>query len=435
MSKLCLTFVCVLLITCGAADLSRADDWPDWRGPTRDGVWHETGIIDTLPTPEIPVKWRVPISSGYSGPTVAKGRVYVMDRLTSPSQQERIHCFAESDGKTVWSLVYDCHYGKIGYQAGPRACVVIDEDRALALGAMGHIHCLNAATGDVIWKRNLNEDYKIQMPIWGIAASPLIVGDLAILHIGGSDGACIVALDKRTGAEKWRALDERAQYSTPVLLDQGGQRVVACWTGDSVAGLDPATGKVFWHYPWKPKNMPIGIASPIRHGDQLFLTSFYDGSLLLKLGATSPTAEKVWQRVGANEQAGTDALHSIISTPVFLGEHIYGVDSYGQLRCLDAKTGDRLWEDLTATPKVRWGTIHFVRNGDNIWMFNEQGELLISRLSPKGLEVRSRSQLISPTTDQLPRKNGVCWSHPAYANRHVFARNDKELVCASLSAK
>jgi hypothetical protein len=118
-----------------------------------------------------------------------------------------------------------------------------------------------------------------------------------------------------------------------------------------------------------------------------------------------------------------------------IGDYIYGDDSYGELRCLDAKTGDRIWEDQTATPRERWSNIHFVRNGERIWMFNERGELIVSKLSPKGFEEIDRATLISPTTEQLRRRDGVTWAHPAFANRSVFARNDKELVCASLAAE
>jgi hypothetical protein len=156
--------------------------------------------------------------------------------------------------------------------------------------------------------------------------------------------------------------------------------------------------------------------------------------MLLKLGdSTEPTAEKIWRRKGFDEKR-TDALHSIISTPLWLGDCVYGVDSYGELRCLDAKTGDRVWEDLTATPPARWSTIHFVVNGERVWMFNERGELIIAKLSPSGYEEISRAKLISPTTEQLRQRGGVCWSHPAFADRSVFARNDEELVCGNLSA-
>jgi outer membrane protein assembly factor BamB len=178
--------------------------------------------------------------------------------------------------------------------------------------------------------------------------------------------------------------------------------------------------------------MPIGIATPIIEDDQLFVTSFYDGAMMIQLDSGLPKAEKLWSKVGRNERR-TEALHSIISTPVFSKGHIYGVDSYGEFRCIAAKNGDRIWEDATAVPNARWSTIHFVENGDKTWMFNERGELIIAKLSPQGFEEISRAKLIDPTTKQLRQRKGVCWSHPAYANKCVFARNDNEIVCASLA--
>lgn len=409
-----------------------ADDWPQWRGPQRDGVWRETGIVSTLPA-RLPLRWRADVASGYAGPTVADGRVYVMDRLTQPASIERIHCFDAASGQPLWTHAYSCPYGEIGYQAGPRAAVTIAGGRAFALGATGRLHVLEASTGQVLWHRDLQADYAIQMPIWGIAAAPLVHQGLVILQIGGQD-ACVVALRVEDGREVWRALSDRAQYAAPILVEQAGRQVVVCWTGDSVAGLDPQNGQVLWRYVWTPRNMPIGIATPVREGDRLFFTSFYDGSLLLRLRQDRPEVEKVWQIAGRDER-NTLALHSIISTPVLEGGHIYGVDSYGELRCLEAATGRRLWEDQRAVPRNRWSTIHFVKHIDRYFLFNELGELIIARLSPQGYQELSRAPLLEPTTDQLPsRRGGVCWAHPAFANRHVFARSDRELVCASLAA-
>lgn len=419
---------CVLSAIVAAA---RGDDWPQWRGPQRDGVWRETGIVDKFAGPEVPIRWRAKVGNGYSGPTVAGGRVYVTDRLVEPTQQERVLCFDEQTGKSLWTFVYDCPYVKVGYQAGPRASVSIDEGRAFALGTMGHLHCFDAASGNVVWKHDLNAIYKIRMPIWGVSASPLVDGDLLIVQVGG-EGACLVAFDKRTGVERWRALDDQASYAAPIIVPQGDKRVLVCLTGDNVVGLDPQTGKVYWTEDFAPSRMAIGIATPIYDAGRLMVTSFYDGSLMLKLDDTAPKVTRVWRRVGRDEKH-TDSLHSIISTPLFLGDHVYGVDSYGELRCLAAATGDRVWENTTATPTARWSTIHFVRNDDKIWMFNERGELLIARLSPQGYEEISRAKLIAPTTAQLGQRGGVCWSHPAFANRSIFIRNDEELVCGNLA--
>lgn len=406
-----------------------ADEWPQWRGAQRDGVWRETGVVETLTN--VDVKWRVPISSGYSGPTVVDGRVYVTDRMIKPKQIERIHCFDWETGKTIWSYEYDCEYRNVGYGAGPRASVTVQDGLAYALGAMGNLHCFDAASGEVKWQKDLNTEYQIQMPIWGIASAPLIEGDLLIVQVGGEE-ACVVAFDRVTGEERWRALDDPASYSAPLVIDQAGKRVLVCWTGNSVTGLSPETGGVYWAHSWVPTRMVLSVATPVLYENMLFFTGFYDGALLLKLHQDKLAVEPVWFRRGESERK-TEAIQSIISTPVILDGYIYGVDSYGELRCLDLKTGDRVWEDLTAVPKARWATIHFTPHEDRVWMFNERGELLSTKLSPQGLDVMSRVQLIAPTTGQLNRRGGVCWAHPAYAYRHIFVRNDEELICVNMA--
>src|SRR5262245_20603000 len=371
----------VIFVVAVLTAIARGDDWPQWRGPNRDGVWRETGIVEKFATSQLPIKWRAEIASGYCGPTVANGRVYVMDLILEPVHTERIHCFDERTGQQLWSLAYECPYGRVLYPAGPRASVTIDNGKAYALGATGRLHVLDAASGKVLWEKNLDELYSIRLPRWGITAAPLIHESFVILHIGGQ-GACIVALNKETGDEVWRALNDEAQYSAPIVVRQGGQPVVICWTGGSVAGLSAPTGKLLWRYEWTPKKMPIGVATPVVENDRVFFTSFYDGSLMLRLMPDKPQFEKVWQAVGRDEM-NTDALHSIISTPVFENGHVYGVDSYGELRCLDAADGRRIWEDMRAVPRDRWSTIHFVKNGDRYFLFNERGELIIAKLSPK----------------------------------------------------
>lgn len=422
----------LLLWTLAAGPATLADDWPQWRGPQRNGVWRETGLVGKFADKQLKLKWKAPIASGYSGPTVAAGRVFVTDRLVEPKQVERVHCFDAESGRSLWSHSYDCEYKDVGYTAGPRASVTIDDGRAYSLGSMGHLLCLDAASGKVLWKKDCQTEYKIRMPIWGIAASPLVDGDLVIVQIGGQ-GACLVAFDKRTGQELWKALDDNASYSAPIIIQQAGKTVMICWTGDSIVGMNAQTGQVYWRAPFKPAKMVINIATPVLEKSRLFFTSFYDGSIMLELDAGKLAYRELWRRSGRDE-LHTDSLHSIISTPYLEGDFVYGVDSYGEFRCLDAATGDRLWESLEPTPKSRWSTIHMVKNADRMWMFNERGELLIARISPQGYEELSRAKLIAPTRVQLGQRGGVCWSHPAYANRHVLARNDEELVCASLAA-
>lgn len=405
-------------------------DWPQWRGSDRDGILAAPiKPLESGPT----LNWSAELSGGYSGPTVADGKVYVVDRVVEPEQIERVHCFDLATGETVWTHQYSAVYEGVGYPAGPRASVTIKDGKAYSIGSMGHAFCFDAATGDVKWALDFNKAYKIaesrRMPIWGISGSPLIVDGVVVFHVGGNEGACVVAIDRESGKEVWRALKDRAQYSAPVLMNHNMTRSIVCWTGDSVAALEPATGAVMWRYAFPPRNMPIGIATPLIKDGHIFVTSFYDGSLMLKVDDDGKGVTEVWSAVGPNEKK-TKSLQSIISTPIWLGDHIYGVDSYGQLRCLVAATGERVWEDLSAVPQARWSTIHFVKNGvdgDTIWMFNERGEILLGKLTVAGFEEISRHPIIDPTRGQLRQRNGVCWTHPAFAAGNIIVRNDKEI--------
>ena len=428
-------FTLVLIAVLLSCITVSAEDWPQWRGPNRDGVWTEDGIVKEFSSAQLPVLWRAPIANGYSGPTVANGRVFITDRLTEPTQVERVHCFDSASGKEIWSHTYDCTYEKVSYPDGPRAAVTVAGGRAYSLGAMGHLFCFDAANGRVLWNIDLNTKYKINKPIWAIAAAPLVESNLLIVQVGGPREACIVAFDKDSGKQRWKALNDSISYSAPIIIEQAGKRVFVCLTGERIVGLDPLTGELYWEHPFEPLKMVISVPTPVFRNGYLFVSSFYDGSLMLKVDPDKLSVEKLWRRIGKSERE-TDGLHCMISTPVIIGDYLYGVDSYGELRCLEAQTGDRVWESLEAVPTARWANIHMVENGKNIWMFNERGELIISRLSPKGFREISRTKLIQPTTGQLDKRNdGVCWAHPAYANRNVYIRNDNELLCASLAAK
>ena len=431
MSDLSLYKLILIFTGLSLASTSESQEWPDWRGSNRDGIWKETGIVKQFKNNTIPLKWSIPCGQGYSGPTVSGGKVYLTDLIENPETSERVLCLEANSGKVLWTYSYTCKYGNVGYPNGPRTSVVISDGKAYSLGTMGHIFCFDAQAGTVLWQHDLNREYRIIMPIWGIASTPLIFENKIILQIGGSNGASVLALDKNTGKEIWRAMDDKISYSAPILIRQAGKPVVVVWTAENLNGLDPKTGKVYWKIPFTLK-MGMGIATPVKYADFLFVSSFYSGSLMVKLGKETTTAEKIWSRVGESEYK-TDALHCVINTPIIKNGCIYGVDSYGELRCLRSETGDRLWTDLSVVTKNRWANIHFIEHEQQTWMFNEHGELLITELSPVGIKIISRARLIDPTTGQLNRNGtGVTWSHPAFANRCIFARNDKRLICAYL---
>jgi outer membrane protein assembly factor BamB len=424
-----------------------ADDWPQWLGPQRDAVWRETGIVEKFPAGGPPVKWRVPIGAGYSGPAVANGRVYVMDRhlaegATNPSNAfqrgaiqgtERVLCLNEADGKILWQHSYDCPY-TVSYAAGPRCTPLVRDGRVYTLGAEGNLFCLDAGNGQVIWSRDFKKDFGARTPTWGFAGHPLLDG-LKLICLVGGEGSVAVAFDKDTGKELWRALSAREPgYCPPTLIQAGEARQLIIWHPESVNALDPETGKVLWSQPWAIRS-GLSLAQPRQSGDLLLLTAFYNGAHLFRLDPAKPEPTLVWQSERSNEK-NTDKLHSLMSTPFVENGYIYGVCSYGQLRCLKLETGERLWETLAATTpdnkEMRWANAFLVKQGDRFFLWNEKGDLIIARLTPQGYEEISRAHLLEPTNTD-PRRE-VVWSHPAFANRCIYTRNDREIICASLAA-
>ncbi|HVS36135.1 MAG TPA: PQQ-binding-like beta-propeller repeat protein [Gemmataceae bacterium] len=434
----------------------RADDWPQWLGPQRDGVWRETGILDKFPKGGPKQRWRMPVGGGYAGPAVADGRVYVADRVlaadakdpdnpflaSNSDGEERLWCLDEIDGHVLWKKSYPCKY-QISYSAGPRATPTVADGKVYFLGAMGNLHCYDAKSGNDIWAKDFVKDpaYKAPVPTWGFAAHPLVDGDKVICLVGGP-GSVVVAFDKGAGAEKWRSLSmetEQIGYCPPMIYSAAGVRQLIIWTPEAVNGLDPETGKPYWSQAFKLTSN-LSIPTPRLDGDKLFVTAFYNGSMMLQLTAEdgNPSAKLLWKGKGRGEMPKlTDTLHSIMCTPYIRDGCIYGVCSFGQLRCIKEEDGSRVWEDLRATgsvkePTERWANAFLTPQGDRWFLFNEKGDLIIARLTPTGYEEIDRAHLLEPTNKAMGRS--VVWSHPAYADKCIFVRNDKEIVCYSLAA-
>jgi outer membrane protein assembly factor BamB len=429
----------VLLIVLGATSLL-ADDWPQWGGPERDLVWREEGIVETFPPVDddgyLPRVWSVPVGAGYAGPAVADGRVYLMDR-DAEAGVERVRAFHADSGGTEWSVEYPAEY-TISYPLGPRATPTVDDDRVYTLGAMGELRCFEAANGNVVWRKYLPDDFATKLPIWGMSAAPLVDGDQLIVLVGGNPGALVVSFDKRTGEELWRALeDDGVGYCSPVILELGGRRQLIVWHPTAVSALDPADGKLLWQEPFPVQaGMTIATpraATPPSGNPGLFVTTFYNGPLMIDLGTDGQSPAVVWRSGAGNSETENDSLHAVMCTPIVTDDFVYGVGSYGDLRALDTATGAVAWETREPTGNGRWWNAFLVPHQDRVFIANEQGELIIARFSGEGYEEIDRAKLIEPT-EPVQRRMTV-WSHPAFAMQSVFARNDKELVRVNLAAE
>ncbi|MGI8601733.1 MAG: PQQ-binding-like beta-propeller repeat protein [Verrucomicrobiales bacterium] len=417
-----------------------ATDWSQWMGAQRDGVWDETNLIETFSQGGPKVLWRTRIGPGYTGPSVVGEKVFVMDRKAGPKSPEgtpgveRLVCLEAGNGKVIWQKQWDAFYS-IDYSNGPRATPTVHEGLVFALGAEGHLACFNADSGEVVWKRELKTDFQCTAPTWGFAGHPLIYKDSLVCLVGGSGSTC-VALDRKTGREKWRALSSgQAGYCPPTLIENAGQPVLILWHADAINAIDPDTGKVYWTIP-RTTLYGVSMAGPRARADQLLVSGFWWGCKMLKMKPDNSAPEVLWETEKESDRRTTH-LNALMCTPVVVDDHFYGVCSYGQLRCLDWMTGERKWETFAATTggkEQRWANAFLTRigrTGNRFIIFNEKGDLIFATLTPLGYQETGRAHVIEPDNHDCGRP--VVWSHPAYANGKAFVRNDSEIICVELA--
>ena len=430
--------VAIVLGLCGGAAIA-AEDWPEIRGKGRQGVWTETGIVERFPADGLKVLWRTPVKAGYAGPAVANGRVFVIDYVETkrPRGMERALALDEQTGKILWTQEWEVDYRGMSYGLGPRATPTVDGDRVYFAGADGKLFCLNAATGAIVWKKDYVADYGADRAKWGwdwgFSSAPLVDGERLIALVGGRPDAKVVAFDKLTGKELWRALSSESELGVgqPIIITRGRHAaadhlVSGCGRVARSGDRQECIGSSRTKSARRCRSRRRFI-----RGSLLFFTNFYDGPLMLALDEQKPAATVLWKGKSDNE-IQTDGLHATTATPVIIGDYIYGICSYGQFRCLRAKTGERIWESQALTKeRARWVSGQIVRHGDRLFINNDRGELVIVKPGPGGYEEISRTFLLKPTSPPGNRRElvGVNWSHPAYANRHIYARNDEEIIC------
>jgi len=318
----------------------------------------------------------------------------------------------------------------VSYAGGPRCTPAIDAGKLYTIGSEGRLLCLDAETGSVVWEKDLKQQYGIDSPHWGFSAHPYVQGEFLYCLVGG-DGSVAVAFDKETGREVWRALSaEEPGYCPPTIIRHAGVRQLLIWNPESIQSLHPDTGEVYWSQPLAP-NYKMSIAVPRKLGDLLFASGIGHVAAMFKLDDTEPDAEVHWRG------DSTTAVYACNTTPFLEDGTIYGVDCHsGGLIAARASDGQRLWETFKPTTGDRnasHGTAFLVKHEDRFFIFNETGDLILAKLSPEQYEELGRFHVLDPTNECFGRD--VVWSQPAFAEKCVFARNDKLLVCVDLASK
>lgn len=432
-----------------------AEDWPQWRGAARNGAWRESGLLAKFSEGGPSVLWRAPLGAGYSGPAVAEGKLFVMDRqkqLDAGGQRlppvggafpgvERVVGLDAKTGESLWTHEYDCPY-RVLYPEGPRTTPAVSDGKVYALGTMGDLVCLSAESGKLLWWKRLPAAYDTEPPVWGYASHLLVDGD-HVYSLAGGNGSAVVAFHKDTGVEAWRALSaEEIGYSPPLLIERGGRRQLIVWLDASLQALDPSTGQTLWRHAHpadgEPSRPVTTIMGPLVEGNRLLVSEFYLGSLVLELDEAAPHAKVLWRSKDNNPHRPAD-LNAVMTAPVMKNGHIYGVCADGQLRCVEADSGKVAWEtfELLGGRRAPNGTLFLVDcdepadAGDRFFVFTDQGDLLIAEMTPTGFTELDRAHLLEPTS--FSRGRNVVWSHPAFADKCCFARNDKEIICVLLA--
>lgn len=383
--------------------LANALDWPQFRGPGRDGVSREIGLLKTWPANGPRQLWRVPLGDGFSGISVAGGRLFT---LYAKGKDELAVAHDTATGREIWRVRIDDKY-ESDMGGGPRATPTVDGNLVYALSANGQLHALDTATGRRVWARDLKRDFGAKLPQWGVSTSPLVEGNLLLLDVGGSSGKSAAALDKKTGKTVWTSQSDQPGYSAPVAITVGGVRQVLFFTGTALTALTPADGKLLWRVPWRT-DYDVNAATPIFVApDKVFISSGYDtGAALLRVKPNGPPDE-VWRSRGMKNQFSSSVLH---------GGHLYGFDNK-VLKAMEAATGKDKWRQSGL------GHGSLIYADGHLIVLSESGQLTLVEASPAGYSEKAKAEVLS----------GKCWTAPTLANGRLYVRNESEMVALEMA--
>ncbi len=404
---------------------SFASDWPGWRGPQRDGhVPAGVAVPETLPREPRSV-WRLKIGDGLASPVVSGGKVFYLD---NQENKETLHALDGKSGNELWRTPIDEVFKDSQYAPGPRCTPLVDGDRIYAQSSKGELRCLDVADGKIKWSMCFTQDFQAFFygergqaqggHRHGFTGSPWVDQQRLLLTVGDTNGAGIVCLDKQTGKVLWKSQNDRAGNAAPITALIGGvePKQVVAFTVEGLIGLNLQNGDLLWRLPLT-STYGRHVSTPVLVGNVVIVGSHMRGTIGAEL--TRDAGSGKWN-VAVKWESKDHTLN--FSSPVAVGEYLYGLGPTKNIFCLEAKTGKEMWSKtgLTSTSAEK-AHAAFVVVGKNVLLLTDTGELILFAASAAEFKELGRAQVC-----------GANWCNPAYADGKLFLRDAKELVCVEL---
>jgi len=396
----------LLLVLAQQALAQTAANWPQWRGPNRDGISKETGLLKQWPAEGPSLVWKASgAGGGYSSFAVANGKLYTMGLR---GEREYVIAFDIATGKEAWSTAHGSAF-RNDQGDGPRGTPTVDGDRVYALGGSGDLTVLDARTGKIVWSKNVLTEFGGSNLRWGISESPLVLGNKVLVNAGGS-GASIVALNKADGSLIWKSQSDRAGYSSAIPLELNGTTQVVFFTGRRAVGLDAKDGRLLWEYE-KPSNQTANVATPVARGNRVFLSSGYGtGGGVVEIKADNK-AQEIWF---------TRDMRNHHSSSVLIGDYLYGF-SESILTAIRFDTGEIAWRDRSV------GKGSLVYADGNLYCFSEDGVVGLVEATPTGYKEKGRFRIV--------QGNLKTWTHPVVVGGRLYLRDQDTIYAYDVRQK
>ncbi|MDE0300095.1 MAG: PQQ-like beta-propeller repeat protein [Candidatus Poribacteria bacterium] len=384
-------------------------EWHQWRGPNRDGISLETGLLKRWSDDGPTELWRISLGEGFSGVSISNGRAYTM---FVKGEDEIVVCLDAASGKEIWRYLDDYRFENRQGGDGPRATPTVDGNRVYVLSAYGRLVALDALNGKELWSHDFTKAFSSNMPRHGFSTSPIIEGDLLLIETGGESGKALVACDKRSGKIVWSSEDDASGYSSPITVTVLGKRQTVFFTGRGLVSVSPKDGEIYWRYDW-PTRFNVNAATPIFISpDKIFISSGYDmGAAVVQIQETGDglSAAEVWTSREMKNHFSSSVLHD---------GYLYGFDN-AFLKCIDAETGEEQWV------KRGFGKGSLLFADGNLIILGEEGSLVLAKATPTQYEEAAQTQIF----------HGRCWTMPTLSDGKLYLRNTEELICLDWSER